>query len=78
MDGDSWRLRILWWWPQLPKKKIRKFIKLGDEYFAKGNTALAAYCYERSWDLANSIRAVYFTKKIEDRVADLSLSHRDL
>ncbi len=68
MDPDSFRLRILWKLPQLPKKKIRKFIELGDRYRAMGHEPKAQLCYDRSLQLAKDIRAVHLMKKIEARV----------
>lgn len=68
MDPDSFRLRILWGMPQLPKKKIKRFIQLGDEYRQKGDETMARHCYRKSLELAKSIRAVHLEKKIEERV----------
>jgi len=68
MDPDSFRLRVLWRLPQLPRKKIRRFIAMGDKYRSLGNEAKAQLCYSRSMDLAKNIRAVHLTKKLERRV----------
>lgn len=68
MDTEPLRLRLLWKWPQMPKRKIRMFIQLGDEYKAKGQDYLAEYCYRKSLELADSIRAVHLKKKIVKRV----------
>ncbi len=72
MDPDSWRLKILWLWPQLPKKKIKLFIRLGDQHREKGNEFLAEYCYKKCMELAKSIQAVHCLKKIAERYNETS------
>jgi hypothetical protein len=64
---NRWKLDLLWYLPLEPRKKIKKFIKLGDEYRANGEEGMAVYCYERSLNLARSARAVHLLKKVEER-----------
>lgn len=67
MEPGSWWLKLLWHIPQLPKKKIKLFLKLGDRYQGQGKTHLAKECYERALMLADSVSAVYYIKRIEER-----------
>lgn len=65
--SSRWKVSLLWYLPIEPRKKIKRFIKLGDQYRANGSEQMAVYCYERSLDLARNARAVHLLKKIEER-----------
>lgn len=67
MECGSWWLKLLWYLPHLPKKKIKMFVKLGDNYRKIGKEARARYCYQQALTLAGSLSAVYYIKKIEAR-----------
>lgn len=62
------KLRFLWRLPKEPRKKIRAFLRLGDEYQRSGEEALAKYCYGLSKELAEEEGAVHLLKKINQRV----------
>lgn len=64
----SLKLQILWKRPLDPRKKIKKFLKLGDEYFEQGELEFANFCYERSKTLAKEAGTVHLLKKIEQRI----------
>lgn len=54
--------------PKEPRRKIKKLLRLGDEYRLKGEDDLAEHCYYLSRRLAEEARAVHLMKKIEQRV----------
>ncbi len=62
------RLKLLWRLPGEPRKKIKRFLKLGDEFLTRGETRLAEYCYELSHGLAQEAGTVHLLKKIRQRV----------
>ncbi|HHY14474.1 MAG TPA: hypothetical protein GX521_00200 [Firmicutes bacterium] len=62
------RLRLLWRLPGEPRKKIKRFLKLGDQFLARGEAKLAEYCYELSQGLAQEAGTVHLLKKIRQRV----------
>ena len=73
MDSSGpWYLRFLWRVPQMPKKKIRVFMKLGDYFIAKENGAAARICYQKAQELADSIGAVHYQKKTNEKLSNLS------
>ncbi len=63
MEDGSWYLRILWRLPQLPKKKIQLFIRLGDYFYEKSQPKKSRFCYYKAKELADNIGAVYYRKK---------------
>lgn len=65
---ESLKIRILWRLPLDSRKKIKKFLKLGDEYLSQGEQQLAVHCYELSKSLAEQVGTVHLLKKIEQRV----------
>ncbi|HHX01441.1 MAG TPA: hypothetical protein GX739_02090 [Firmicutes bacterium] len=72
MDSGPWYLRLLWRVPQLPKKKIRFFMRLGDYFLDKEDDAAARFCYHKAKELADSIGAVHYLKKTNDKLSNLS------
>lgn len=74
MDIDPpkrWKLfmaEMIYRLPQESRKKIKKLLKLGDDYRSKGEDDLAEHCYYLSRKLAEEARAVHLLKKIEQRV----------
>ncbi|HOB08061.1 MAG: hypothetical protein WAP20_05140 [Limnochordia bacterium] len=56
----------------MPKKKIRVFMKLGDYFIAKENGAAARFCYQKAQELADSIGAVHYQKKTNEKLSNLS------
>lgn len=68
MDLDWFKFRVLWRLPQAARKKIRKWIVLGDQYSAKGDAEKARLCYERSMQCAESVQAVHLRKKAQERI----------
>lgn len=62
------KLKIMWRLPQESRKKIKKFLKLGDEYLSSGETELANHCYDLSRKLAQEAGTVHLLKKIQQRV----------
>lgn len=75
MDPGSWHLNLLWRIPRLPKKKIKQFINLGDEYLKIGKINQAKFCYEKSLTLATDTNSVYYMKKIDRKIDLLSLEY---
>ncbi len=71
MESGPWFLRLLWRMPQLPKKKVRYFMRLGDYYWEKENDAAARFCYRKAQELADRIGAVHYLKKTNDRLSNL-------
>lgn len=69
MNMGKWLLSLLWIFPQLPKKKIRLFLKLGDHYQKKGKHELARFCYNKALDLAENIGAVHYLKKTNEKLS---------
>jgi len=67
MDSGTWLLRVLWRFPQLPKKKIKLFIRLGDYFSAKGKHETANFCYQQVAELADQIGAIYYIKKLNQK-----------
>ena len=71
IDPPRWwqrlKLRILWLLPQESRKKIKKFLKLGDEFANNGEVELAQYCYDLSRELAEQAGTIHLLKKIEQR-----------
>lgn len=65
---QKWRLKLLWRLPLEPRKKIKKFIRLGDDYLVRGERQLAEHCYNLSRQLAEEAGTVHLLKKIEQRV----------
>lgn len=61
------RLRLLWKLPLESRKKIKTFLKLGDEYQSNGQQQLAHHCYALSRELAREVGAIHLLKKIEQR-----------
>jgi len=74
MDIDPpkrWKLfkaEMLYRLPQDSRKKIKRLLKLGDDYRNEGEEELAEHCYHLSRKLAQEVRAVHLLKKIEQRV----------
>lgn len=62
------KLRFLWRLPKEPRKKIKVFVRLGDEYLKSGEEQLAQYCYSLSKGLAQEAGAIHLLKKINQRV----------
>ncbi len=62
------KLALLWRRPQEPSKKIKIFLRLGDEYLRKGEVQLANYCYTLSKNLAEEAGTIHLRKKIENRL----------
>lgn len=62
------KLKLLWRLPGEPRRKIKRFIKFGDEFLHRGEESLAEYCYQLSRTLAEEARTVHLLKKIERRV----------
>ncbi|NMB00948.1 MAG: hypothetical protein GX971_05425 [Firmicutes bacterium] len=61
------KLRILWLLPQESRKKIKKFLRFGDEFANNGEVELAQYCYDLSRELAEQAGTIHLLKKIEQR-----------
>ncbi len=61
------KLKLLWRLPQESRKKIKVFLRLGDEYDKNGEQQLANYCYGLSKQLAQEAGAIHLLKKIEQR-----------
>lgn len=64
----KWKLEFLWRLPLEPRKKIKRFIKLGDDYLVQGELLLAEHCYHLSKQLAENAGTVHLLKKIEQRI----------
>jgi hypothetical protein len=62
------RLGFLWRLPKEPRKKIKVFLRLGDQYYQRGEEQLATYCYDLSKSLALETGAIHLLKKINQRV----------
>lgn len=62
------RLKLLWSLPKEPRKKIKDFLRLGDEFYAQGDERLANYCYGLSKRLAQEVGVIHLRKKIDQRV----------
>ena len=62
------KLQVLWKLPLEPRKKIKIFLKLGDDYLVQGERQLARLCYEISKKLAEEAGTIHLLKKIEQRV----------
>lgn len=73
-DPPKWwqlvRLRILWYLPQEPRKKIKRLLKLGDEYARLGSDGLAARCYDLSHRLADRTGVIHLQKQIQRRFSE--------
>ncbi|HHW73434.1 MAG TPA: hypothetical protein GX393_09440 [Firmicutes bacterium] len=73
MDIDPpkrWKLfkaELVFRMPQESRKKIKRLLRLGDEYMNSGEEELAEHCYHLSRRLAEEARAVHLLKKIEQR-----------
>lgn len=67
-DTGTWFLCLLWHLPQSPKKKIRLFIRFGDYYLNKENHLLSRFCYNKAYQLADSIGAVHYLKKTQNKL----------
>ena len=72
MDAPRWsqkvRLHLLWYWPLEPRKKIKRFLKFGDDFLEQGRPNLAQYSYHFSKRLAQRAGTVHLLKKIEKRL----------
>lgn len=64
------KLQFLWMLPLESRKKIKKFLKMGDDYSIQGEHQLARQCYELSKKLAEEAGTIYLLKKIEQRVEE--------
>lgn len=62
------KLNLLWRLPGEPRRKIKRFLKLGDEFLIRGEDKLAEYCYHLSRGLAQETGTVHLLKKIKQRV----------
>lgn len=62
------KLLFLWRLPKEPRKKIKTFVRLGDEYLKCGEEQLAHYCYDLSKGLAQETGTIHLLKKINQRV----------
>ncbi|MCK9526539.1 MAG: hypothetical protein M0R49_11530 [Limnochordia bacterium] len=58
----------MWRLPKEPRKKIKVFLQLGDQYCQRGEKQLATYCYDLSKGLAQETGATHLLKKINQRV----------
>lgn len=65
------KLNLLWRLPREPRKKIKTFLSLGDQYSAQGEEQLAHYCYTLSKRLAQEAGVIHLQKKINQRVHSL-------
>lgn len=63
-----WKLLLLWHFPLDARRKIKRFIKLGDEYLATGESELATYCYYLSKKLATEAGTIHLLKKIDQKL----------
>ncbi|NMA61094.1 MAG: hypothetical protein GX956_04315 [Firmicutes bacterium] len=61
------KLNFLWRLPLEPRKKIKRLLKLGDDYLVQGERELAEHCYNLSKELAEEVGTVHLLKKIEQR-----------
>lgn len=64
------KLQFLWRLPLESRKKIKRFLTLGDEYSIQGEHQLARQCYELSKRLAEEAGTIHLLKKIEQRVEE--------
>lgn len=65
------KIRFLWHLPQEPRKKIKKLLKLGDDFLSRGREDLAEYCFSLAKDLAQRSGIVHLRKKIDQRAEHL-------
>ncbi len=72
IDPPRWwhilKIRVLWYLPREPRKKIKIFLCLGDEYDQLGEERLANYCYDLSKKLAQDAGTIHLLKKINQRL----------
>ncbi len=54
--------------PLEPRRKIKRLLRMGDEYMQKGEQQLATFCYKLSRRLAREVGTVHLLKKIEERM----------
>lgn len=64
---QKWKLDLLWHFPLEPRKKIKRFMKLGDDYLVQEKHQLAEYCYYLSRELATEAGTIHLLKKIEQK-----------
>jgi len=62
------KLQLMVRWPEESRKKIKKLLRLGDDYQSSGEYELAKHCYNLSRELAQEAGAVHLLKKIDQRV----------
>lgn len=62
------KIKFLWQLPGDARKKIKKLLKLGDQYSAISEQKLANYCYELARELAEKTDAIHLLKKINQRL----------
>ena len=54
------------------KEKDPCFYEAGDYFIAKENGAAARFCYQKAQELADSIGAVHYQKKTNEKLSNLS------
>lgn len=54
--------------PLEPRTKIKRLLKMGDEYLRQEEKNLAKYCYILSKELAKEAGIIHLLKKVEERM----------